>query len=463
MLVPFFLEQTQGADLMVFSSVIFLFRFLPLALAVYYIIPSRLKNTAVFIMSLLFYSWSEMRFIPLLLICTAVNFLLSLRAKKRYLIASMIFNISILAFFKYTDFLLENINLIFGTYLPVISISLPLGISFYTFQNMSYQIDVYRGNVLPEKNIISFGAYVTMFPQLIAGPIVRYSEISRELNNSRRISLTNIQEGILLFIMGLGSKVLIADNFDLLWTAVSEKGFSAVSTPLAWMGVLAFALQIYFDFSGYSLMAIGLGRMMGFHFPQNFNYPYISRSVTEFWRRWHMTLGQWFREYVYIPLGGSRCNSARQYLNIFIVWALTGLWHGASWNFVLWGLYFCVFLCIEKAFLLRHLEKIRVISHLYLLLLVVVSWALFAVEDFSQLWELLARMFIFSGGDDWVYYIRNYGATFIISASLATPLLKILRGKLGKIATWCFAAVILFLSTAYMVDATHSPFLYFRF
>jgi alginate O-acetyltransferase complex protein AlgI len=249
----------------------------------------------------------------------------------------------------------------------------------------------------------------------------------------------------------------------LLWTTVGEIGYGAVSTPLAWLGLAAYALQIYFDFSGYSLMAIGLGRMLGFNFPQNFNYPYVSRSVTEFWRRWHMTLGSWFREYVYIPLGGNRVSKARQYLNIFTVWFLTGFWHGASWNFVLWGLYFCVFLCLEKAFLLKRLERFNALSHVYLLFLALVSWALFAITDFSQLGVFLGRLFVPHGGDDWLYYLRNYGVSLALGCLLATPLLKRLAAKLPQAVSYAFAALVLLASVAYLVDSTYNPFLYFRF
>ena len=330
---------------------------------------------------------------------------------------------------------------------------------------MSYTIDVYRGKVPAEKNIVDFGAFVVLFPQLIAGPIVRYTDVNRELK-SRMITPASFQEGVDIFIRGLGRKVLIANNIGALWTEVSAMNFSAISTPLAWLGILAYTFQIYFDFSGYSQMAIGLGRMLGFSFPQNFNDPYIAKSVTEFWRRWHMTLGSWFREYLYIPLGGNRCSFPRQIFNLFVVWAATGLWHGASWNFVLWGLYFFVFLVLEKAFLRPFLERSRVIGHLYLVFLVVVSWALFAITDFAALGRFLTAMFAFRGGSEWLYYLRNYGVTFLLAAMLSTPLLAKAEARFGKHlrpVKVIALTVVLVASIAYLEDATYNPFLYFRF
>ena len=353
---------------MVFSSILFLFRFLPITLAIYYLAPRKLKNAVLVVCSLFFYSWGEVRYFPIMLASTVVDYTCSRmieshREKKNicrfWMGVSLLFNLGSLGFFKYTNFCVENINALFGTDFGGISLVLPLGISFYTFQTLSYTIDVYRGKTKAERNIINFAAFVTLFPQLIAGPIVKYTDISREL--------AQINDGIMLFIFGLGKKVLIANNVGSLWDQVQALGFANISMPLAWLGIIAYSFQIYFDFSGYSLMAIGMGKMLGFEFPQNFNYPYISKSMTEFWRRWHMTLGGWFREYVYIPLGGNRCSKARNYFNIFVVWAATGFWHGASWNFVLWGLFFFVFLVLEKAFLLKHLEKGKFWPHIYVL------------------------------------------------------------------------------------------------
>ena len=365
---------------MVFSSILFLFRFFPIAMLVYYIAPRRYKNLVLLVESLVFYSWGEVRYFPIMIASILVDFIASNGIEKHrqskgacraFLTLSVVFNLGMLGFFKYTNFLLLNLGALTGLSFPALSLTLPLGISFYTFQTMSYTIDVYRGKVPAERNIVDFGAFVVLFPQLIAGPIVRYTDVNRELK-SRVITLDGVQEGIDIFIRGLGRKVLIANNIGALWTEVSAMNFEVISTPLAWLGILAYTFQIYFDFSGYSQMAIGLGRMLGFRFPRNFDDPYIAKSVTEFWRRWHMTLGSWFREYLYIPLGGNRCSFPRQVFNLFVVWAATGLWHGASWNFVLWGLYFFVFLVLEKAFLRPRLEKTRVLGHLYLLFLVVV-------------------------------------------------------------------------------------------
>ena len=345
---------------MVFSSILFLFRFMPAAFAVYYLVPRRFKNFTLLVLSLIFYSWGEAKYFPIMIASilvdyTASGLIESHRDNKLIcrlaLIFSMVFNLGMLGFFKYTNFFVGNLNALFGWNLPGISFVLPLGISFYTFQTMSYTIDVYLGKVKAERNLIDFGAFVVLFPQLIAGPIVRYTDINRELKE-RQINLPQIQDGIKHFILGLGSKVLIANNVGALWTEIESvgagAGFLSISTPLAWMAVLSFSLQIYFDFSGYSLMAIGLGKMLGFEFPKNFDFPYVSRSFTEFWRRWHMTLGSWFREYLYIPLGGNRVSRPRLYFNLFVVWAATGFWHGASWNFIFWGLFFFVFLVIER-------------------------------------------------------------------------------------------------------------------
>ena len=459
---------------MVFSSILFLFRFFPMAMAVYYLAPRRYKNLVLLIESLIFYSWGEVRYFPIMVASILVDYIASngiqrhrqsQAACRAFLTLSVVFNLGMLGFFKYTNFLLGNLGSLTGLSLPTLSLTLPLGISFYTFQTMSYTIDVYRGKVPAEKNIIDFGAFVVLFPQLIAGPIVRYTDVNRELK-SRVITLADVQEGIDIFIRGLGRKVLIANNIGALWTEVSAMNFDAISTPLAWLGILAYTFQIYFDFSGYSQMAIGLGRMLGFRFPQNFNDPYIAKSVTSFWRRWHMTLGSWFREYLYIPLGGNRCTFPRQVFNLFVVWAATGLWHGASWNFVLWGLYFFVFLVLEKLFLLSHLEKSRLLGHVYLLFLVVVSWALFAITDFGALGRFLTAMFAFRGGSEWLYYLRNYGVTFLLAAVLSTPLLAQLEARWGRRLGWLknlSLLVVLIASIAYLEDATYNPFLYFRF
>ncbi len=460
---------------MVFSSLTFLFKFLPIALGGYYLLPYRLKNGWIFIISLIFYSWGEVRYFPIMIASTVVDFVLSNLIKrydgnaglrKLYLILSVFFNLGMLFYFKYTDFFIENINMLFGSSIPLLELTLPLGISFYTFQTMSYTIDVYRRNVEPEKNIINFGAYVTMFPQLIAGPIVKYTHVADRLNMKKgRIDLPRIEEGIKLFIFGLAKKVLIANNVGALWTEVGVLGYAELSTPLAWLGIIAYSLQIYFDFSGYSLMAIGLGKMMGFDFPDNFNLPYISRSITEFWRRWHMTLSGWFREYVYIPLGGNRLGLPRQILNLLIVWSLTGFWHGADWNFVLWGFYYFILLTLEKLFLAKFLENHRVISHLYALFAIVVGWALFAVVGLQDLRTFLSVMFIPTAGISVEYFLRNYAVVIVIGMLASTQLPMKIYNKLSK---WRFLQTIilmllLFACVAYLVDATFNPFLYFRF
>ena len=396
---------------MVFSSLLFLFRFLPITFLIYYLVPFRAKNTVLFLASLFFYTWGETKFFPIMLISIGINYVAGLlmerydhneKARKACFWVAFLVTLGFLLFFKYTNFFLSNINALLGLSLPLLDSAefhLPLGISFYTFQILAYTMDVYRRKIKVEHNLIDFGAFVVLFPQLIAGPIVLYSDISRELK-SRKITLAQIDEGVGLFIMGLASKILLADTIGALWTEVQTLGFSQVSTPLAWMGIIAYSFQIYFDFSGYSLMAIGLGRMLGFFFPQNFNYPYISKSITEFWRRWHITLSSWFRDYVYIPLGGNRVKKSRQFFNIFVVWFLTGFWHGAAWNFIFWGLYFFVLLMIEKSFLLKHLEKSKVLSHIYLIFFIIISWGIFALSDLSQMGALFSRMFSLHGGTD---------------------------------------------------------------
>ncbi len=462
---------------MVFSSILFLFRFMPAAFAIYYLVPRRFKNFTLLVLSLIFYSWGEAKYFPIMIASIVVDYtasglIESHRDNKLIcrlgLIYSMVFNLGMLGFFKYTNFFVGNLNALFGLSLPTISFVLPLGISFYTFQTMSYTIDVYLGKVKAERNIIDFGAFVVLFPQLIAGPIVRYTDINRELKE-RQINLPQIQDGIKLFILGLGSKVLIANNVGALWTEIEAigagEGFLSISTPLAWMAVFAYSLQIYFDFSGYSLMAIGLGKMLGFEFPKNFDFPYISRSFGEFWRRWHMTLGAWFREYLYIPLGGNRVSKPRLYFNLFVVWAATGFWHGASWNFVFWGLFFFVTQVVERMGFRQFLDRHRIFSHVYVIFFLLLSWALFAVTDLGMLGDLFTRMFVPVGGVDWIYYLRNYIVVFILGTVLSTPALKGLYLRLEKNNVFCliFFGAIFLASTAYLVDATYNPFLYFRF
>ena len=460
---------------MIFSNIFFMFRFLSVVLLIYYIVPYKYKNGVITIASLIFYSWGEVKYFPIMIASTVVDFFSSryieknrgdIKKMRRGLACSVIFNLGSLMFFKYTDFFLTNINRFAGTSIPLLRIPLPLGISFYTFQTMSYTIDVYRGKVPAEKNIINFSAFVTMFPQLIAGPIVLYSDINEKLNTHEgRITLEGINEGIKLFIFGLGKKVLIANNVGALWTDIETMGFGVVSTPLAWLGIIAYSLQIYFDFSGYSLMAIGLGKLLGFDFPQNFNLPYISKSVTEFWRRWHMTLSGWFREYVYIPLGGNRKGLKRQILNMLVVWFLTGFWHGADWNFMLWGLYYFVLLAVEKIFLLDWLKKHPVPARVYTLLTIAVGWAIFYITDLGMLGGFIAKMFSFSGGVGVAYYFRNYFVSILIGILCSTPLTTKFYDKYknNTLVMIPVLTAIFLLSVAYLVDSTYNPFIYFRF
>ena len=460
---------------MIFSNIFFMFRFLSVVLLIYYIVPYKYKNGIITIASLIFYSWGEVKYFPIMIASTVVDFFSSqyiekhrgdIKKMRRGLACSVIFNLGSLMFFKYTDFFISNINNFAGTSIPLLRIPLPLGISFYTFQTMSYTIDVYRGKVPAEKNIINFSAFVTMFPQLIAGPIVLYSDINEKLNTHEgRITLEGINEGIKLFIFGLGKKVLIANNVGALWTDIETMGFASVSTPLAWLGIIAYSLQIYFDFSGYSLMAIGLGKMLGFDFPQNFNLPYISKSVTEFWRRWHMTLSGWFREYVYIPLGGNRKGLKRQILNMLVVWFLTGFWHGADWNFMLWGLYYFVLLTVEKLFLLDWLKKHPVPARIYALLTIAVGWAIFYITDLGMLGRFIVKMFSFSGGISAGYYFRNYFVSILVGILCSTPLTIRFyeKYKNNNMVMIPVLTLIFLLSVAYLVDSTYNPFIYFRF
>ncbi len=461
---------------MVFSTLLFLFRFLPISLFLYYIVPARWKNAVLLVVSLIFYSWGEVRYFPIMIFSTVLDYTCS-RCIERWrdrrwvcktaLGVSIFCNLGMLIFFKYTDFFLSNLNALLGLSIPLLRLTLPLGISFYTFQTMSYTIDVYRGDARAEHNIINFGAYVTMFPQLIAGPIVRYTDVAERLNILKgRVTLDRVDDGISLFIFGLAKKVLIANSVGALWTEISETlGYGSISTPLAWMGILAYTLQIYFDFSGYSLMAIGLGKMLGFDFPDNFNYPYISKSITEFWRRWHMSLGSWFREYVYIPLGGNRKGKARQILNMAVVWFLTGFWHGADWNFILWGLFYLALLIVEKLWLLKKLEKAPVLAHIYTMLFVIVGWAIFFITDLGQLGDFLRRLFVPTGGISALYYLRNYAVIFVVAMVFCTPLPMRLYEKIkhNTLLRGLCLGVLLALSIAYLSNATYNPFLYFRF
>lgn len=452
---------------MVFSSLLFIFWFIPIFYTVYYMLPARYRNTALFGGSIVFYAWGEPKYLILIFASIVVNYAAGIAMekwkRKPVLVGALAFDFGMLVVFKYADFFVENINHIFGTGIPEPKLSLPLGISFYTFQIASYIIDLYRGEIEAEHNIINLGTYLVMFPQLIAGPIVVYKQVSNEIR-SRKISLKDVSDGIGTFILGLSSKVLIANQCGALWDEIAQIGYDNISTPLAWLGVVAFSLQIYFDFNGYSLMAIGLGKMLGFNIPTNFNYPYISRSITEFWRRWHITLSGWFRDYVYIPLGGSRKGRCRSYVNLFAVWFLTGFWHGAGWNFIIWGLFFFVILVIEKSFLKSFLENHVVFSRVYTLILIGLSWMIFAITDFAKLGIYFGRLFVVRGGNDYIYYLRNYAVIIMIACVMSTP---VISGWFMRIKKEGIRIVILmgllFMCVCYLTDASYNPFLYFRF
>lgn len=456
---------------MVFSSLIFIFRFLPIFLIVYFFTPKNFKNLTLLIFSLLFYSFGEPKYFILMIASILVDYFVSIaiennfnnKSKCRLLLSiSVFFNMGMLFFFKYFNFFIDNINLIFSTSFKELNLSLPLGISFYTFQTLSYTIDVYMGKIKAEGNIIDFGAFVSSFPQLIAGPIVKYTDINKEIKN-RKFSFDNIELGLEEFVIGLGKKVLIANNIGILWNEVYSKNINEISMPLAWIGILAFSFQIYFDFSGYSSMAIGLGKMLGFNFPANFNFPYISRSISEFWRRWHITLGSWLKEYVYIPLGGNRVGKLRLISNLLILWFLTGFWHGAEYTFILWGLYFFVLISLEKIFLSKFLDKNKIFSHIYTILALLIGWVIFAIDKVDILGIYLSRMFSFNFTFDWIYYLNNYMIVFILCFICSTPLILRIYIKMNKSIRTLTIIAIFLLSIAYLVDSTYNPFLYFRF
>jgi alginate O-acetyltransferase complex protein AlgI len=463
---------------MVFSSLLFMFIYLPVVLAIYYVVPRRWRNLWLFIANLVFYGWGEPVYILLMLFSICINYLAGIlidrfreaRSKaKTVLILDIVVNIAMLAFFKYYDLFAATLSLLPGVNIPALHLALPIGISFYTFQTMSYPIDVYRGDAQVQRKFIRFGTFVALFPQLIAGPIVRYKDIASQLE-FRAGGVDQFASGVRRFTVGLGKKVLIANNIGALWDIYSAKAPGELTVLGSWLGILAFSLQIYFDFSGYSDMAIGLGRMLGFEFLENFNYPYISKSVTEFWRRWHISLGTWFRDYVYIPLGGNRKGPWRQVLNLLIVWALTGFWHGANWTFLCWGLYYAVFLILEKLFLLKKLERVPVLATVYTLLVAVCGWVLFDLPSLSAALGYYGAMFGASGvlasATD-LFYLREYAMVFVVCILACTPLGKTLYEKLSaKAKAWLtpvMIAAVLILSTAYLVDATYNPFLYFRF
>lgn len=453
---------------------------MPIFFGIYYIVPARFKNVVLFGGSILFYAWGEIKYLILIGISILVNYVGGLliehffdkqSLRKLALVITLVFDFGMLGVFKYTGFFIENINALLRAVLKggslfelsAIDITLPLGISFYTFQIASYIIDLYKGKIKCEHSILNLGTYLVMFPQLIAGPIVVFSQVSNELRN-RTICLDDIEEGLLTFILGLSSKVIIANNVGMLWDDIAAIGYQNASMLLCWLGVLAYTLQIFFDFNGYSLMAIGLGRMMGFNIPKNFNYPYISLSIAEFWRRWHMTLSGWFREYVYIPLGGNRKGKARTYVNLFIVWFLTGFWHGAGWNFIFWGLFFFIVLMLEKQFLKGFLESHRIVARIYSLLLIGLSWMIFAITDLKQMGIFFSRLVSFDFGSDILYYLRNYGIICILGCIFSTPVLSSVYNKYKRKPVGIIVMLLLlFVCVCNLADNSYNPFLYFRF
>ena len=460
---------------MVFSSFVFLLVFLPLILLLYYISPGRIKNLVLLLGSLLFYAWGEPVYVLIMLFSTVFDYtngrLISyFKAGNRNLWAKAVLivdicgNLGILGFFKYADFFIGTVNSLTGAGIGLLQIALPIGISFYTFQTMSYTIDVYRGQVPPQRNILDFATYVTLFPQLIAGPIVQYKTVAHELGK-RRVGLEDFSEGVYRFSKGLAKKVLLANQIGSLWDTISSMQELTVAT--AWLGAIAYSFQIYFDFSGYSDMAIGLGRMFGFHFLENFDFPYVSKSITEFWRRWHISLGSWFREYVYIPLGGNRKGKLRQVMNLLIVWMLTGLWHGASWNFVLWGLYYGLLLILEKLFLSKIMERLSgVLKHIYSLFLILLGWMIFAQTDMSRLGVYLKAMFgvgVELVNSDFWYFLSCNGVLLVILVLCSMNVWKRIPQKMLGVCKPVLMVLFMALSFAFLVGDSYNPFLYFRF
>ena len=467
---------------MLFSSIPLLYYFLPLVLAVYFLTPRAGKNAVLFLSSLLFYAWGEPRFCIFMLLSILQGYVFgrliekhaqNKKRSKLFLTASVALSLALLAYCKYADFFLSSVNAVTGLSFKLLHVALPIGISFYTFQILSYVVDVYRGSVPAQKSFLKLGTYIAMFPQLIAGPIVRYADIAPQLD-SRQTTLEDVSSGACRFVIGLSKKVLLANVLYELITAFQQS--RDLSVLYFWLYAVSFALQLYFDFSGYSDMAIGLGRIFGFRFQENFNYPYISGSITEFWRRWHISLGSWFRDYVYIPLGGNRVSKAKWLRNILVVWMLTGLWHGASWNFVLWGLGFAVLLVAEKLVYGRLLQRTHVLKHVYTLLLVTLSFVLFNADSVSEAFSQLGAMFGAGGlplvSMEGVYYLKSYAGTFLFAAIGATPLVSNAISRFGKTRFGAQALTVLqplvmlallAACTAFLVDGSFNPFLYFRF
>lgn len=466
---------------MVFSGIPFLYFFLTSTILLYVITPRKLKNAALLLANIVFYAWGEQLLALIFLGSILLGWILGLLigkfrgkpAAKAFMIVSVLANLGMLGYFKYTDFFIANFNSVFGTAVPLLKITLPIGISFYTFQILSYTIDVYRGTVSSQKNPINFALYVSLFPQLIAGPIVRYCDVEKQLTE-RTLTLQGTADGIRRFAVGLGKKVLIANVLGELCS--NFRGTTDSSVLFYWLYAVAYMMQIYFDFSGYSDMAIGLGKLFGFDFMENFNYPYISASITEFWRRWHISLGSWFRDYVYIPLGGNRNGKLKQLRNILIVWFLTGFWHGAAWNFILWGVLYAALLLIEKLWLKKFLDSHRIFGHIYVLFAVLLGFVLFNAADLGQLAEDVSGLFGLKNlplvSTEAVYYLRSYGVTLIVGMIGCTPLPKsavqyIAKKKTGaavmEIAEPVGIALLILLATSYLIDGSFNPFLYFRF
>ena len=463
---------------MIFSSIPFLFFFFPLFILLYFTLPFKYKNYILLLFSLIFYAWGEPIYILLMIFSSIVDFINGKniekykddnKKKKFYLIISIIINISLLGFFKYADFFIKVINNILYLDIPLLNLGLPIGISFFTFQTMSYSIDVYRGDVKAEKDFLTFMTYVCMFPQLIAGPIVRYETVSNELHK-RDINFKKFADGFTRFLRGLFKKVLIANNIGLLFTLITSSEVNDISIMTGVLAIVSYAFQIYFDFSGYSDMAIGMGNMCGFTFLENFNYPYISKSITEFWRRWHISLSSWFKDYVYIPLGGSRVNILKNIRNILIVWILTGFWHGASWNFIFWGLYYGILLLLEKFVLKKYIDKLPdFVKHTYTIILVFIGWMIFAFDDSKYLFgfikALTSNKFVDSA---FLYYFKNYFLILVIATVFSLPVYPKVKEKMNNTIFTSLLSisiyVILFIITlSYLVSDTYNPFLYFRF
>ena len=467
---------------MVFSSLAFIFVFLPILLLVYFISPYKYKNIILLTFSIIFYALGEPRYILLIIISMIINYILSILIynnkenkdkKKLLLFTTILLNIAVMVFFKYYSFIIDNVNLIFNSNLNVIEIPLPLGISFYTFQLISYIMDVYKGKLTPQKNVVKFSLYLLMFPQLVAGPIVKYSDIEKQIDY-RETNIIKFGQGVERFIIGLGKKVIIANNLGLIWDKVKLVNIESLSLFSAWIGIIAFTLQIYFDFSGYSDMAIGLGKILGFDFLENFNYPYISKSITEFWRRWHISLGSWFKEYLYIPLGGNKRGKLIQFRNIIIVWLTTGLWHGASWNFIIWGLYFGFILYFEKIFLKKILGKLpKILCNLYTMIIVIIGWVFFDSNNLSSAIDYIKVMFGFGNVNCdslGMYLFSTNVLLIVISIIISTNVLNKTIEQMKKyfkmndlIITVFIKIMIFIISIAYLISETYNPFLYFRF